>query len=58
MLKVRASMTVEAAMVVPLVIMVVMFGIHVGLSLHHAAIAVAEAPPLVKQLDPVKEMYE
>lgn len=57
-MKVKASMTVEAAMVVPLIIMVVMFGVHIGLQLHHAAIAVAETSPVVKMLDPVKEMYK
>ena len=54
----RASFTVEASLIVPLVVIIIVLGIHLAMDQQEEVTTWAKKAPLVEQLDPVKAMYE
>lgn len=55
---VRGSFTVEAALIVPMVIVIVLMGLQLGMERQKEIMVLACHEPLVSQLDPVEEMYK
>lgn len=55
--KVQGSFTVEAAYVVPIFVIVIMMGIHLGSSLCAEVQRQTEKPAVVETLDSVKTVY-
>lgn len=55
--KVQGSFTVEAAYVVPIFVIIIMMGIHLGSSLCAEVQRQTEKPAVVETLDPVKTVY-
>lgn len=53
-----ASFTVEAAFVVPAVVLIIVMGLHIALELQDATIKEAQKKPSVENLNPVDEMYK
>lgn len=52
-----ASFTVEAAFVVPMVVLVITLALHIGLELQLETVNEAKKTPTVEYLEPVDEMY-
>lgn len=55
--KVSGSFTVEAALIMPAIIFLVIGLLHLGMSLEREVMDLAQQEVLVKELDPVEEMY-
>ena len=54
----RGSFTVEAALVVPLVIFLIVMVLHLAMELEQETIAEAKKDPAVQSLHPIDEMYQ
>lgn len=54
----QASFTIEAAFVVPIVILVLMLGLHIAYELQDTTIAEAKKEPSVQSVDPIAEIYD
>ena len=55
--KVRASFTVEASMIMPLVVLIVVGAMHMAIDLQEQVADLAEQEVTVYEVDPVEEMY-
>lgn len=55
--KVQGSFTVEAAYVVPIIVIIIMMGIHLGSTLCAEVQRQTEKPAVVEMLDPVQAAY-
>ena len=55
--KVKASFTVEAALILPLIIFVILGVVHIAIGLHNEVITLAQQKALVTEIDPVETLY-
>lgn len=53
-----ASFTVEAALVVPMIVLIIVVGIHLAIELEYIVAEQAEREPAVELLNPIEEMYK
>ena len=56
--KLTGSFTVEASLVVPLFVIIIVIGLHIGMDWNQTVMVQTEKEPVVKTLEPVAEMYK